>query len=48
MESGYPLNHSMAGGLTALILASSNKKFSKMCERIIETGGDLNKCTNDG
>ena len=48
MESGYPLNNSMSGGLTALILASSDKKFFKMCERIIETGGDLNKCTNDG
>lgn len=48
MESGYPLNHSMSGGLTGLIMASSDKKFFKMCERIIETGGDLNKCTDDG
>ena len=48
MDSGYPLNHSMSGGLTALIMASSDKKFFRMCERIIETGGDLNKCTDDG
>ena len=48
MESGYPLNDSMSGGLTALIMASSDKKFFRMCERIIESGGDINKCTDDG
>ena len=48
MESGYPLNDSMSGGLTVLIMASSDKKFFRMCERIIESGGDINKCTDDG
>lgn len=48
MDSGYPLNHSMSGGLTALIMASSDKKFFRMCEMIIDDGGDLNKCTDDG
>lgn len=46
INSGYPLDLNMKGGITALIIGASEKAAYETCIHMIEMGADVNKVSD--
>ena len=48
LDSNYPLDDVIDGGLTALIISARDKSLHAISIKLIQAGADINHVTNDG
>ena len=48
LDSNYPLDEVIEGGLTALIISAMNKDLHAISIKLIQAGADINHVTDDG
>ena len=48
LDSNFPMNCTMKGGITALIIASEDPIYFKLCIKMLSAGANINMISNTG